>query len=410
MTQNRRLLLVTNDYPYPDSEQFLETEIETLRRHFTTIDVVAVNHVHRRAKPRPRSVPLEVRIVDLGAIDGWQAARACAHESPRLAAQAVLAARHAGVRNPMGLFSLMAIVIRRCDVARRIIRAGLLEPSHAVYAYWANTTAYLLAELRAMSPRDTLPQPFVTRAHGYDLWAERAGLRHLPFQPAVIAACDRVCPCSDRGAEYLREHYPAHAQKIHRFYLGVAPQPTAAATSTDGVLRLLTCSQLVPVKRLHRLAEAMGRLRRRVLWTHLGDGPEGPALREMCARLDPPVRAEFPGAMPHQAVLEFYRTHPVDLFVNTSASEGVPVSIMEALSFGVPVLATSVGGVSELVRPDVGRLLPSDFPVQDLVACLENHTNSEYDRKHIQQWQQHAFSTANYEAFAAQALCRPPRE
>jgi len=407
MRQNRRLLLITNDYPYPPGEQFLETEIETLRRHFTGIDVVPVNHVYRRSKPHPRPVPPEVRIMSFDAISGRQAAWTCVPHSYRLLTQALRAFRHSGIRNPMAVFTFLAIVIRRCDVARRVIRAGVLDSSHAVYSYWANATAYLLAEFRAIAGPLKTHQPFVTRAHGYDLWAERSDLRHLPFQLDVIASCDRVCPCSNRGAEYLRRIYPAYAHKIHCFHLGVVAQPHVAASSPDGVLRLLTCSHLVPVKRLHLLAEALSHTTRHTLWTHIGDGPEGPALKEQCARLGRRVSVEFLGAMSPQAILEFYRTRPIDLFVNTSVSEGIPVSIMEALSFGVPVLATNVGGVSELVRPEVGRLLPSDFRLEDLAECLEHHSNGNYDRSLIQRWQQHAFSIANYEAFVTQALCRP---
>ncbi|NJK95527.1 MAG: glycosyltransferase [Bacteroidales bacterium] len=45
------------------------------------------------------------------------------------------------------------------------------------------------------------------------------------------------------------------------------------------------------------------------------------------------------------------------MFLNTSLSEGVPVSVMEALSFGLPVIATDVGGTGELINDEVGMLI-----------------------------------------------------
>jgi glycosyltransferase involved in cell wall biosynthesis len=407
MIENRRLLLVTNDYPYPSGEQFLELEIDVLRRHYSSIHVLPVNHAHRHISLKPRPVPPEVRVVTFGSISARRALWSCAPRSSWILTQTLKATWHAGIRRPVPWVSTLATVIRRCDVAQRIVQSELLASSHAVYAYWANTTAYLLAQLRAIAGPELHRQPFVARAHGYDLWAERSGLAHLPFQGAVLKACDLICPCSNMGAHYLRERYPAHAHKIRRVYLGVAPQPWIAASSSDGVLRLLTCSQIVPVKRLHLLANAIALLRRPVQWTHIGDGPDGPALQQRCAQLPARIKIDFLGHIPNAAILAFYRQHPVDLFANISSSEGVPVSIMEAMSFGVPILATSVGGVAELVRPEAGQLVPADFLPDQLAAWIEDFNPANYDRHRIQTWQQRAFSTANYEDFATQVLCSP---
>ena len=58
---------------------------------------------------------------------------------------------------------------------------------------------------------------------------------------------------------------------------------------------------------------------------------------------------------------------PVDLFLNVSEYEGVPVSVMEAQSFGIPVIATAVGGTPEIVNEENGFLLPEN-PSQDEIA------------------------------------------
>jgi glycosyltransferase involved in cell wall biosynthesis len=73
----------------------------------------------------------------------------------------------------------------------------------------------------------------------------------------------------------------------------------------------------------------------------------------------------------HDAVRDFYLTQPVDVFVNASTTEGVPVSIMEAMSFGVPVVATDVGGTGELVNSRNGALLvPNPTPAEIADAIL----------------------------------------
>jgi len=54
--------------------------------------------------------------------------------------------------------------------------------------------------------------------------------------------------------------------------------------------------------------------------------------------------------LPHNDVLNYYASNPVDVFINTSSSEGLPVSIMEAMSFGIPVIATNVGGTGHCYK------------------------------------------------------------
>ena len=67
------------------------------------------------------------------------------------------------------------------------------------------------------------------------------------------------------------------------------------------------------------------------------------------------------GHYPNEELLRYYGSNHVDLFINTSSTEGVPVSIMEAQSFGIPVIATDTGGVKEVVTEGTGSLLPVDF-------------------------------------------------
>ncbi len=63
----------------------------------------------------------------------------------------------------------------------------------------------------------------------------------------------------------------------------------------------------------------------------------------MSKRLE--TRIVLRGGISNAEVFQFYRDNKVDLFVNASTSEGLPVSIMEAISFGIPSIATNVGGL-----------------------------------------------------------------
>ncbi|WP_347000298.1 glycosyltransferase, partial [Bacteroides cellulosilyticus] len=77
------------------------------------------------------------------------------------------------------------------------------------------------------------------------------------------------------------------------------------------------------------------------------------------------------GQVSNAKILDFYRNNHVDLFINVSSSEGIPVSIMEAISFGIPVVATNVGGTNEIVVDgEDGFLLGKDFELKELSSLI----------------------------------------
>ena len=77
------------------------------------------------------------------------------------------------------------------------------------------------------------------------------------------------------------------------------------------------------------------------------------------------------GAIQNVEVYKYYNEHCADLFINVSSSEGLPVSIMEAISFGIPVIATDVGGTGEIVKNGIsGFLINRDFETVELAKKI----------------------------------------
>src|SRR5690606_35919751 len=82
-----------------------------------------------------------------------------------------------------------------------------------------------------------------------------------------------------------------------------------------------------------------------IQWHHFGDGPQMSLLeREKSEISIKNLTITLHGRVENSKIYDFYRYNPVDLFINLSSSEGIPVSIMEAISCGIPVVATNVGG------------------------------------------------------------------
>jgi glycosyltransferase involved in cell wall biosynthesis len=91
---------------------------------------------------------------------------------------------------------------------------------------------------------------------------------------------------------------------------------------------------------------------------------------------------------------------PVDVFINISMSEGVPVSIMEAQSFGLPVIATDVGGTKEIMTATNGILLPSSPTIVEVADAMEYIMNNNFDRMAIKEsWKNVSDADINFTAF-----------
>lgn len=116
-------------------------------------------------------------------------------------------------------------------------------------------------------------------------------------------------------------------------------------------------------------------------------------------------RATFVGQVEPQDVRTWLGSHEVDALVNVSASEGLPVALMEAASFGIPMIATAVGGSPEIVDDSCGRLLPADPSVEEVARVLADFARLSVDeRDRIRdasraRWASRFSADTNYEEF-----------
>lgn len=246
-------------------------------------------------------------------------------------------------------------LLRRADLVERTLLPDHDPQRVVLLSTWMEDWVSVLGLLRGRHPQ----LHFNTMAHGWDLYEHRRPDGRIPYRAAQMRQVDRVLCISDPGAAHLAHRFPALAHKVHIAHLGTQDHG-AGPWSPGDALRVVSCAYLRSPKRIDRLARALALIDRPVHWTHFGDGPDMPALRAVVATLPPHVQVDLPGSVTNAEVLEHYRSRPVDLFALLSDDEGVPVSLMEAASFGIPLLANDVGGVRAVVTPVSGVLLPAD--------------------------------------------------
>lgn len=147
----------------------------------------------------------------------------------------------------------------------------------------------------------------------------------------------------------------------HRFAPTVLP---ATGAAPDAPVTLVWLGGLVPVKRVDLVLDAVARVpRARLLLA--GDGPLRDDVVRRSARPDLAGRVEVLGHVEPATVLA-----RADAFVLTSAAENCPMALLQAMSSGLPSVASSVGGVPELVRSGIDGVLCRPGSVTEVAAAL----------------------------------------
>jgi glycosyltransferase involved in cell wall biosynthesis len=393
------LVILTSRFPYPPGEEFLKNEVDELSKYFSVINIMPTTSPLDLTKQK--ELPANVSIVKpapssrfgrmVKLLSDFQALGWFINELPN-------ASRH-GIKAVLKLLNWTAI---SSEIKRNLLKEGVGQDS-IYYSYWLTPSATALAMLRDTGKIKNA----VSRVHGGDLYWERHDPAYLPFQRRVLATLNQTFSISANGKEYLTGLHHLSGEKISVSRLGTKNnQRFTPAVAKPKILKIVSCSYLKPVKRIHLLLEALKKVDVPVEWTHIGDGPERGKLEMMAKELPGHISVQFLGNLNNKEVLKQYQTHHYDLFVNVSESEGIPVTIMEAFSFGTPVIATNVGGTSELVNEENGYLLPKDFLPENLADNINQYYRLDLDGQNhkaqsaYEKWNQEYNAIVNYQRFA----------
>jgi glycosyltransferase involved in cell wall biosynthesis len=197
-------------------------------------------------------------------------------------------------------------------------------------------------------------RPFVVSEHSSEWAAPELGRGALRRARISFGRAAVVCPASD----YLRERIQAHGVEAN---FRVVPNPVDTelfrpGTRADGPTRMIAVAALAPAKGIRQLLEAVAGLGRADFALDIvGDGPNRTEYEQLVRRTGLADRVSFHGAQPKPAVAALMQA--ADFLVLPSLGETFAVVVVEAMACGLPVVATRVGGVPELVDPDTGLLV-----------------------------------------------------
>jgi glycosyltransferase involved in cell wall biosynthesis len=223
-------------------------------------------------------------------------------------------------------------------LADQLANAGV-QHLHNHIAKASCTVAMLASELSNI--------PYSFTIHGPDIFFEP---HHWRIDEKAARASFVACISDFCRSQLMSFAAQDHWDRFHIIHCGVDPARYAPAPHHGK--ELLFVGRLAAVKGMPVLLEALRDLPGDWHLTVIGDGPDRSALEAQAKGL--PV--DFVGYKSQAEVAEALAK--TDLFVLPSFAEGVPVVLMEAMASGVPVIATQIAGIPELVRVGSGVLVP----------------------------------------------------
>ena len=257
-------------------------------------------------------------------------------------------------------------------LAWKLFRAFRRSRPDVVHCH--NKTATIRA---AAAARLAGARAIVSTRHGM---ASPFRLRYeLKFWITVAVLCDRVVAVCETARRNLATGARPVAHKVVTIRNGAhPPRVDGKQTVVKGGFTLVSVGRLVRAKNFDMLIRSVAVARVAVpdldLWI-VGGGAEGPALRELCAELNLTSVVRFWGE--RRDVGSWLRA--ADVFVLSSTSEGLPISVLEAMAAGLPAIVTDVGGLPELVAlSGAGTTVPV-HNVDSLARAIVDFANRRHE-------------------------------
>jgi colanic acid/amylovoran biosynthesis glycosyltransferase len=244
---------------------------------------------------------------------------------------------------------------------------------HAHFAGMATRTAWWIKRLFGI--------PYSFTGHANDIFVEKPGQR-LPLAK-LIQDAEFVATETEFSTQYLRSKFPESAGKVHRVYNGISLDPFLPADPGAGSLEMIAIGRLIPKKGFEILVQACNMLVSRGLRLRcriVGAGPEHVPLRQLIDQFRLEKFVELAGPKPQPEIVEMLAQS--NLFVFPAVEDGtgdrdnLPTVIIEAMASGLPVVATGLGGIGEIVTHKTnGLIVPQKDPdaLADAIAFLAEH-------------------------------------
>lgn len=308
-----------------------------------------------------------------------------------------------------GVFSVQTYEILLKEVEKSASQVYL-------YSYWLSRPAYAVAYFLSHNKKKV--KKAFSRAHRYDLYDWRNDVGYLPFRKFIYDQLDSIYFISKDGMDYYKDwldNFGGNDGKTNLLlsYLGTYNQNHwKKEIKEKSEIVVASCSAIISVKRLDLIIRTLEYVKdMKLRWIHIGTGELEEKIKKMAVQKLPHLEVKFLGEVDNERILQIYKKEDVDYFINLSDSEGLPVSIMEALSLGIPVIGRDVGGVREIVNDRTGCLLRGGIDRRKIYSFLKLRVEqpeqyAAISKEAIYFWKQNFDGNKNYRDFIEDVLRR----
>lgn len=370
------LLLICNHFPFGHGETFLANEFPYLHDNFRKIVIL----VRTDANTKTRIVPDDVSIFKISPKSSSKIKLSVLLFKQMNLLVGLLKEEINTISSVYGnklsmnqIKQMWHDVVKSIELASFIKRNILRELSNnaVIYSYWQNS-----ATVAALLIRKEFPEyKVICRAHRGDLYFYAQENHYLSYRRFISENIDKLFFISDDGMKYQTQLLKKSYASFVVSRLGVKKERELIPKKKLEGRTIVSCSNIIPVKRIELIVKALALIEEiDIKWIHFGggyleDSVKATAKQMLSSKTN--IRYCFKGKTDNKAIHRFYAENHINLFINVSESEGIPVSIMEAISYGIPVLATDVGGTGEIVTDAIGKLLERNLSPATLAKHIK---------------------------------------
>lgn len=372
----KKLIISTETFPYGKGEKtFILPELEKLAKIY---DITIVSHAHADILLDTQDItklPPEINVINISLsiniiqrflyvlrylldADGWREITDIIKSKEKILSR---------IYQSIGFYALASENLSQME------KKGILNNTESTvyYTFWFYYYTYSLTKKRKKYKN----MKIVTRTHGFDLYNERYTGGRQPFKRIMTENIDKIIFIAEAGKKYYEKVYEKNnAGKYIVSRLGTKERDKLSVQNNcEDIFRLVSCSSVIPLKRIQLIIDALALLENeRVDWLHFGDGADYLKIKkyaeeQLSTREN--ISFQLMGFMTNEKILEYYENNRVDCFITTSSTEGIPVSIQEAMSLGIPVIGTDVGGISEMIDGN-GELLDANPDTHEIAEAI----------------------------------------
>lgn len=386
----KTLVLVSNSFPLGGVTEsaFILPEIKYLAREFDRVIIAPLTCVNE--KNRKQVLPENVKVSKCLLINKTLKEKLRGLLRLPVSALKDCLANPADSGASLAYSAYTGISIRNL---RKLIKEEKLDLKETLfYTFWFDFTTTALSMIPGAK--------FITRAHGYDLYEDRGLFISSYRRKKTFAKMLKCYPVSEAGKKYLSEHYPLYKDKILFRKLG-SQKPEGLNPEKgedDADIVIVSIARTSPEKgterQLRLLNDYAGKNQdKKIRYIHFGDGPLMHLLKELAQNCYPNLSIEIKGNVSNKEIHGFLERNHVDLTLLLSHSEGLPVSLMESISYGIPFVATNVGGIPEIL-PKYPQLIISKNPTPDeFVRAIDTVIDDKSLRKKVREEWENNFSS-----------------